>query len=337
MSRIFSNEAIDSHRQQRIEADTGGSGLRHRAMENQHDERFDFGNDDGSDAIAAHIDTSCNSSNGNNNTNCGSARKILLPERARSEGCSGSLVEGANEDDVEDEDDDSRQTYCKQSVFAQAMRRSQWKINNTFAEGKLADFSKICSICLSDLPIVINGKEKVTQSELISACLCSGVRAKQHKCCIENWIELTGATSCPFCLVRFEYRRKRRSFCSYVRECQLEQDMLATLTTLAFSLYLFTVGLSTCLHYLLYDTQNDEQYYSVAQSWTSLVVFCFVCALTTTLLLAIISLALNTIVRHSISYHLWSRTYFKVDVRPYKLEGATSEPVLAADGLPISS
>lgn len=125
-------------------------------------------------------------------------------------------------------------------ALAQVMKRSHWKIN-TSVKNKRADFSEICSICLVDSP----------KDPLIAPCLCLGKRSHQHKRCIEDWIEQTGASSCPFCHVRYEYTRKRKSFWSYVKDCELEHDFLVSITAFAFSLYLFIVGLAICCHYVV--------------------------------------------------------------------------------------
>lgn len=292
-------------------------------------------------------------------------------------------------------------------VFAQVMKQSHWKIN-TSLEGKRADFSKICSICLSDSPSYGSGRSTVScNNPLITPCLCLGLRSHQHKLCIEDWIEQTGALSCPFCSVRYDYTRSRKSFWSYVKDCELEQDFLVSIAAFTFSLYLFLVGLSVCFHYVFASSksslpsiaahtcnagieyQSDNQcdanaignlpslpirllntlksllglkishivndgnvgaesslkcgrfpcmrasanlpraslvaiqaYSDSKFSWLSLTLFCFVCAATALLFIALVSMSLNMMFRHYVRYCLWSETHSKVSVRAYSLIGA---------------
>lgn len=214
------------------------------------------------------------------------------------------------------------------------MKKSQWKID-TSLESKRADYTQICSICLSSdspeysncsnqkgsMTVTNNGSSNSSSSNnnnkcsssrknpLITPCLCSGMRSHQHKRCIEQWIEETGTTSCPFCFVRYEYTRKRKSFWSYVRDSELEKEFLVTLGALVFSLYLFLVGISVCYHYATISPT----------SWASMISFCFACTASVLLFIGIISTSLSIIFHHYAKYWLWSKTHFSVDVSPYKL------------------
>lgn len=140
-------------------------------------------------------------------------------------------------------------TANSNQAIAQVMKRSQWKIN-TSLESKRAKYDTICSICFLNSEQEQQKKENERGNPLITPCLCLGSRARQHKRCIEEWIEETGAASCPFCFVRYEYSRKRKNFWSYLKECELERDFVVSLTAFALSLYLFLVGLSICYHYV---------------------------------------------------------------------------------------
>lgn len=327
------------------------------------------------------------------------------------------------------------------NTLAQEMERNRWRISaNT--RSKRLDYERVCSICLSDSPSysddidfslwhwLVKGclwRHKSASCDvnpLISPCLCAGKRSHQHKRCIENWIEQTGASDCPFCFVRYEYSRKPRSFWSYVKDCELERDLYVSLATFAFASYLFLVGLSVCHHYVLrsdssidaidgFNTsvarcfcdsgdvkktqaftdcsrqkapsattarESKDNYHDAAKSiladlegvlachlssywcnhskkqpppllhksqqllevtplmndaysggWVSLLVFCFVSSATVLLLIGIISMGLNMAFRHYVRYWLWSRTHFRVEVKPYSFEGAPSEPI--GDGL----
>lgn len=322
------------------------------------------------------------------------------------------------------------------STLAQVMKRSHWRINFSI-RSKRVDYDRICSICLSESPSYYDDHvdyspwswltrlwrskpDSCDYNPLISPCLCAGKRSHQHKRCIENWIEQTGASDCPFCFVRYEYLRKRKSFWSYVKECELEREFRVGLTAFAFASYLFLVGLSVCHHYILEDNNNNNidssaddddlgsdarnvveltgrkategaaktasncgqqsssaNYRDAARKiladlegvlachlssywrgnyfrnqpptsaqelmsatsngdalrvgWLSLLVFCFVSTVTVLLLMGIISMGFNMAFRHYVRYWLWSRTHFRVEVKPYTFEGAPSEPI--GDGL----
>lgn len=265
-------------------------------------------------------------------------------------------------------------------LINQVMKRSQWKINLTVDDHKISDFNGICSICLSDSPTDNESGESLS-SPLITPCLCSGYRSHQHKKCIEKWIEHTGATSCPFCLVRYEFTRKRKNFFSYVRDCDLEQDFLISFATTAFFVYLFLLGLSICWYQglsegyisgyvdgsekndlvIIKDTlyelrrstelspevslaldqqiksldkraQSCDSTWSWSWSWSKLILFCSVCIPTVILFVGSVSISLSFIFRHYVKYWLWSNSHFKVDVKEYRLAGATSD--IIADGFP---
>lgn len=96
------------------------------------------------------------------------------------------------------------------------MQRSQWKVNGILDDTNLVDCKNLCSICLSDDPID-NESGRSLLSPLINACLCVGFRAQQHKLCLENWLEQSGCTSCPFCKVRYELVRYKRGYLDYLR------------------------------------------------------------------------------------------------------------------------
>lgn len=157
----------------------------------------------------------------------------------------------SNNDSLESpESQDSRQLTesCNRNLFlGQVMKRSKWKVKQFVEDYKIKDYSGICSICLSDDPID-NQTGEVLKGPLIGPCLCIGSKAHQHKRCIENWIEQTGSSSCPFCMVRYEFTRKRKTFWSYVKAGELEKDIMITGATFAFALYLFLLGLSICWH-----------------------------------------------------------------------------------------
>lgn len=95
---------------------------------------------------------------------------------------------------------------------------------------------------------------------LISPCLCTGTRAHQHKICIEKWIEQTGVTSCPFCSVRYDYTKHRKSFWAYLRESDI--DWIAVRTSagaLAIATYLVLVGSYICNMYMDATRIGDNQ------------------------------------------------------------------------------
>lgn len=188
-------------------------------------------------------------------------------------------------------------------AVAQVMERSQWKIN-TDIRSKRIDYDRICSICLSE-----GGKFTRKDNPLISACLCLGFRSNQHKLCIEEWIEQTGTRSCPFCFVTYDYARKRKSFWSYIIDCELEYEFSVSLLALALGIYLFLTGLSVS-YYSIVSADNN-----IYASWLSLILFSFVSTSTLLLMIGILSTGLNLIFRHYIRYWLWSRTHFKVDIK----------------------
>lgn len=230
------------------------------------------------------------------------------------------------------------------NAIAQVMKRSQWKIN-TSLESKRARYDTICSICF---------REPTRRNPLITPCLCLGERARQHKSCIEDWIEETGAASCPFCFVRYEYSRKRKSFWSYLKDCELERDFVVSLTAFALSLYLFLVGLSVCYHYAIgadyfggrptkcerrppggCHTDEDlgagwsrvvawraELHADKALSWRSVALFCFACTTSVLLFIGLVSTLVRLLFRLCVGYSLWSGSHFSVSVQPYALAGS---------------
>lgn len=232
-----------------------------------------------------------------------------------------------------------RGTASNSNAIAQVMKRSQWKIN-TSLERKRAHYDTICSICF---------REPTRRNPLVTPCLCLGERARQHKSCIEEWIEETGAASCPFCFVRYEYSRERKSFWSYLRDCELERDFVVSLTAFALSLYLFLVGLSVCYHYAtaadyfgwrptkchpwsaalggcLSDVDplaGRVELGDYAHSWRSLGLFCFACTTSVLLLIGLLSSAVGLLFRLYVSYSLWSGSHFSVSVKAYALAGST--------------
>lgn len=269
-------------------------------------------------------------------------------------------------------------------AIAQVMKRSQWKIN-TSLESKRANYETICSICFLDTSKRSRNDDE-RRNPLLTPCLCLGSRARQHKRCIEEWIEETGAVSCPFCFVRYEYTRKRKSFWSYLKDCELERDFVVSLTAFALSLYLFLVGLSICYHYVMaadyfgwrptnssdddkcqsslssaapsgclndlgdnYDddgeVEADEKstaaaafavaveklsratqqfvFHNYAQTWLFTSLFCFACIASVLLLIGMVSMSLELMIRHYVSYSRWSEAHFNVSVAPYTLAAGT--------------
>lgn len=209
-------------------------------------------------------------------------------------------------------------------ALSEIMPRSQWKINTSFTGGRI-DFSRICSICLTDDPT----------SPLITPCLCTGKQSHQHKKCIESWIEQTGATSCPFCLVRYEYSKRRKNFWSYVKDCGLEQEFLVESACFALSLYLFLVSLTVCCQFIFTINEPPPPTSTTAgtsNSWTSWLGATLFCIATALLLIGIISMSLNLAFRHYVRYWLYSRNQFMVDVQPYRLNGTANGPL--TDGMP---
>lgn len=243
---------------------------------------------------------------------------------------------------------------AESEVVGRVMQQSQWKIRTDF-KSKRSDYDNICSICLAD--------PKPGSSRLITPCLCAGSRSHQHERCIETWIEQTGAASCPFCSVRYEFTRQRKSFVTYVRENHLEHDVLVHLAAFAICSYLFLVGSTICFRYL-FATYSCDRYtsemtafdpkmlatinswpeferivechrslreFSQVHSWPSMILLCLVCITTVLMSLGIVSTGLNIIIRHYVKYMLWSKNNFRVSVRPYRLDGPTS--AVLPDGL----
>jgi len=278
----------------------------------------------------------------------------------------GGIRKRCNTYETEDEDN-NRPSSTTDSIpvseaagskaLAQVMKRSHWKINTSF-ERKRVDCTKICSICLSDSPVYEDRNQR--ENLLISPCLCMGIQSHQHKSCIEDLIEQTGAASCPFCFVRYDYTKRRKSFRSYVRDCELEHDFLVSLAAFVFSLYLFLIGASVCYHYVflssdemdsivgkfpaqtievlesakiwlstefdvekLLDFHHSKSRSHPTRSWLITILFCIVCIKTVLLFVGIVSMSLNMVFRHYVRYWLWSRTHFEVDVRPYDLFGTS--------------
>lgn len=186
------------------------------------------------------------------------------------------------------------------------MEKSGWKINPEYDENNRVDYDKFCSICLSKDSQALKSK-----GPLITPCLCVGKRSHQHKRCIENWIEQTGVAGCPFCFVRYEYSKERKSFWSYLEACQLENELVYSSMTYLFAIYLFIVGLSVCDHYIGQIAFHHE--------WFPLILFCFVCTGTVLLFVGIVSLCLDTMLRHHLRYSLWKTSQFKINLKAYEI------------------
>lgn len=320
-----------------------------------------------------------------------------------------------------------------------AMQRSQWKVNKTLDETNLLDYNKLCSICLSDDPID-NESGRSLRSPLVRACLCLGSRGQQHKLCLENWLEQSGSTSCPFCKVRYDLVRYKRSYLDYLRHLvrlsshagkhalmgwssqaraaaisslpldrqlsmqtsqtqsqlhlgsivslstsltlNLGHDFLINLVTFVFCVYLFLVGLAVCLHYISLSSSSSasagnitwprgttlrtidtpdmkhrltssnrnffsrlfssyssanlcsqqtittktplDHYYesSGTYDWMTLILFCLVCIATVILFIFILSILIESLLRHYVKYRLWTSNHFKVLVGEYELPGS---------------
>lgn len=244
--------------------------------------------------------------------------------------------------------DEQRDDSSDNETIAQVMKHSQWKVQLN-ANSKRIDYKQICSICLRDGGTVSHSIEDQT---LITPCLCSGIRSHQHKRCIEEWIELTGASSCPFCLVRYDFTRKKKSFWTYIKDCELQGDFLVSIAAFLFSFYLFLIGLAVCYSYMfavykcdhvsinnqllleepmlesasswvdlerLVDCYRFAKQLDDSHSWSSIALFCVVCTSTVLLFIGIFSLGLNMIFRHYIKYLIWSKTNFRVSVRSYQI------------------
>lgn len=253
-------------------------------------------------------------------------------------------------------------TTNKPEIINRVMKNSGWNIR-TDCENKRADFRKICSICLVDsqqlkCPRFGGGGG----GRLIKPCLCNDARSYQHERCIEEWIEMTGSATCPFCNVRYEYTRKKKSFWEYISHNELEYDFLIGLLAFLFSLYLFLVGMTVCYYYMfsvytcdqkltvnmndvsrlllfgdssvldkLVDCHRSQRDFEKAHSWPSIILFCFVCVSTVLLFIGIISTGLNLVFRQYVKYLLWTRSNFRVMIKPYRLDGLTS--AIITDGL----
>lgn len=159
---------------------------------------------------------------------------------------------------------------------------------------------------------------KKCRDPLMSVCLCSGIRSWQHKSCIEDWLEQSGATSCPFCQVRYDIRRERKSFWSYMRESELEHDLLVSGGSLCLGSYLFIVGLAVCRHFIVNNLKADD-HDGYHLSWPSGILFCFVLSSTVLLFIGIVSMGLSLVFRHYVKYSLWSKSHYRVRIRPYSL------------------
>lgn len=222
-------------------------------------------------------------------------------------------------------DDSGSDNGIDNEAIAKIMKRSKWKIN-TSLESKRLDYERVCSICLSMEETSSNttrGDGKFAANPLMRPCLCSGFRSRQHKLCIESWLEQTGATSCPFCLVRYDYTRKRKNFWSYVTDCELEYEFTMSLLSLSFSCYLFLIGSAVCYDYIFEKSDSGDgggsSHFANGSNWLSLMVFCFVCTATVLLMIAIVSIGLSVALRHYIRFWLWSATHFRVEIREYSL------------------
>lgn len=194
------------------------------------------------------------------------------------------------------------------------MEKSKWKVSSKCDENKRANYEKICSICLSKDYKATNGSaETRSNNPLITPCLCVGKRSHQHKRCIEDWIEQTGTSSCPFCFVRYEYSRKNKGFLSYLRDFEAENELLINLMAFLFAIYLFIVGLSICCYYI------QQGGMAIDHGCFSLILFCLVCTGTVLLFIGIVSFSLKTILHHYLRYSLWKTTNFKVNVKAYEV------------------
>jgi hypothetical protein len=232
-------------------------------------------------------------------------------------------------------------------IFVNVMKQSQWKVK-TSGPDRRTDFSRICSICLRERR---DGKARHGDNDLITPCLCVGHRSWQHRRCVEEWIEQTGAVGCPFCNVRYEFTKSKKGFMCYVSELELQKDFLVNLGVFVFAVYLFFVGLTICYQFVfavyecdpqsgenlkssdplpkqftswqelekLVDCHRSLSAFERTHSWPSIILFCFTCVGTILLFISIISLCLNMIVKHYIKYLLWSKTNFRVSVQPYRL------------------
>lgn len=209
------------------------------------------------------------------------------------------------------------------------MERGRWRINlNSSKQGvQLDEFKNICSICLSESSLQRYGEPKTgQQSKLIAVCLCSGLRPFVHKRCIENWIEVSGCTSCPFCLVRYDLTARRKSIIAYIRELHLERELIIGISALALSLYLFLLGFSICYDFIYHDAHYNRLLRIVKiQSeliertlgnctWAlraelglpKWLLFCITCILTALFLMIIVYTMLNLLIRLFLRYRFCS-------------------------------
>lgn len=147
---------------------------------------------------------------------------------------------------------------------------------------------------------------------LISACLCLGRR--QHKSCIESWLEQSGATSCPLCQVKYEFKRERKSLWLYMKENELEHELVVSLASLGLAGYLFLLGLAVCGQHMVENEQTND-------SVLSSVLFCLVCVSTVLLFIGTVSIGLNVAFRHYVRYSLWCKSHYRVHIEPYRLAG----------------
>ena len=248
----------------------------------------------------------------------------------------------------------------RDETLAQAMKQAHVRrdLDSQDCLKKRVDFRRICSICLGDGRQVDGTSDEGQangQDLLIRPCLCVGNRSYQHKRCIEEWIESTGAVSCPFCQVHYDFVRKKKSFWTYIRDCACLNDCLVNIAALTFSLYLLLIGSAVCYNYGfatyrcnptlssidlhsakpprlnfasmdwsdlegLVDCYRFAKQLHQVQSWSGLLLFCIVCILTITLFIGIISLGLNMVIQNYAKYSLWSESNFEVRVRPYLLQ-----------------
>lgn len=123
-------------------------------------------------------------------------------------------------------------TDSENDVVAKIMHRSKWKINTTINTEPI-DFSKICSICLSD---------DDSKGELLISCNCENQRSHQHRKCIEEWIEMTGMSECSFCSFKYKYKKYSKSFMTFARCYDMKSNILLEAVGIAFLIYLSLIG-----------------------------------------------------------------------------------------------
>lgn len=230
--------------------------------------------------------------------------------------------------------------------YYQNMERGRWRIKTDPNDkvDRVNELKDICSICLSEPELQRNRLTRTKESnELISICLCSGHRPRVHKRCIEDFIELSGCTSCPFCMVRYDYTTSRKGFLAYIREQHLERDFATGAAAIGFSVYLFLIGFSICYNTLVDDkydkelikahnlqekyigkTSGAQLWQRAGFGWARWTLFCFTCTLTTLFLMIIVSTILNLLIRQIFRYKFWARTHLKVNIKPYRLDSMTN-------------